>query len=223
MDTGYISNFYQKVRSLTTSTAPITLTNGLVGINQAGVSADGYLSSTDWNTFNNKAGVGNTWTLTGNTGINASTNFIGTTDNQSLVFKANNQLSGKIDLPLNNSLFGYQAGRGITTGSNITFTGYQSGYSNTTGGSNTGVGSIALFANTTGSNNTASGYGALGSNTTGSGNTATGNSALRNSTNSASNSASEMDHLHLPQLVPAILLWEVQAAPPTLPVQTIHL
>ena len=54
MDTGYISNFYQKVRGLFSSAAPITLTNGQIGITQASTSTNGYLSSTDWNTFNNK-------------------------------------------------------------------------------------------------------------------------------------------------------------------------
>jgi hypothetical protein len=54
MDTGYISNFYQKVRGLFSASAPITLTNGLIGITQASTSTNGYLSSTDWNTFNNK-------------------------------------------------------------------------------------------------------------------------------------------------------------------------
>ncbi|MFL5745114.1 MAG: hypothetical protein ACJ751_10640, partial [Niastella sp.] len=54
MDTGYISNFYQKVRGLFSAAAPITLTNGQIGITQATASVNGYLSSTDWNTFNNK-------------------------------------------------------------------------------------------------------------------------------------------------------------------------
>ena len=42
------------------TTSPITggtiTTTGTIGITQAGVSSDGYLSSTDWNTFNNKLG-----------------------------------------------------------------------------------------------------------------------------------------------------------------------
>src|SRR5437773_1321192 len=56
MDTGYISNFYSKVRSLHSGTAPITYnsTTGAIGITQASTSTNGYLSSTDWNTFNNK-------------------------------------------------------------------------------------------------------------------------------------------------------------------------
>ncbi len=44
------------------TTAPITggtiTTSGTIGITQATTSTDGYLSSTDWNTFNNKQGAG---------------------------------------------------------------------------------------------------------------------------------------------------------------------
>lgn len=54
IDTTNISNFYQKVRGLFGATAPITLTNGQIGIAQATTSTNGYLSSADWNTFNNK-------------------------------------------------------------------------------------------------------------------------------------------------------------------------
>jgi hypothetical protein len=54
MDTGYISNFYSKVRGLFTASAPITLNNGQIGITQASSTTNGYLSSSDWNTFNNK-------------------------------------------------------------------------------------------------------------------------------------------------------------------------
>jgi hypothetical protein len=54
VDTSNITNFYQKVRGLFSATAPITLTNGLIGITQASSSVNGYLSSTDWTTFNNK-------------------------------------------------------------------------------------------------------------------------------------------------------------------------
>ncbi|HEY1199859.1 MAG TPA: hypothetical protein VGE79_02710 [Niastella sp.] len=54
LDTGYIGNFYQKVRGLFSASGPVTLTNGQIGITQATTSTNGYLSSTDWNTFNNK-------------------------------------------------------------------------------------------------------------------------------------------------------------------------
>jgi hypothetical protein len=136
-----------------------------------------------WNTV---AGAAGAWTTTGNAGTNPATNFFGTTDNESLVFKANNQLSGKIDLALNNSLFGYQAGQ-ASTGNNNTFIGYQSGYANTTGLSNTSVGSNAMVANLGGGNNTALGYGALKANTTGASNTALGAAAGVTNTTGADN------------------------------------
>ena len=136
-----------------------------------------------WNTV---AGAAGAWTTTGNAGTNPGTNFLGTTDNESLVFKANNQLSGKIDLTLNNSLFGYLAGQ-AATGNNNTFIGYQSGYANTTGLSNTSVGSNAMIANIGGGNNTALGYGALKANTTGASNTALGAAAGATNTTGADN------------------------------------
>ena len=54
IDTGNIANFSGKVRSLFSGTAPITYSNGVIGISQASATTNGYLSSTDWNTFNNK-------------------------------------------------------------------------------------------------------------------------------------------------------------------------
>jgi len=59
MDSGYIANFYSKVRSLLSATPPITYSNGTIGISQATTSANGYLSNADWNTFNNKQTAGN--------------------------------------------------------------------------------------------------------------------------------------------------------------------
>jgi len=63
-DAGYTTNA-GTVTSITAS-APLTggtiTTFGTVGINQATTSTDGYLSSTDWNTFNNK--TSNTGTVT---------------------------------------------------------------------------------------------------------------------------------------------------------------
>ena len=88
MDTGYISNFHTKVRSLFSSASPITITNGLIGITQATTSSDGYLSSTDWNTFNNKADPTNVWSTLGNNV--ASVQKIGTTSNFDFPFITNN-------------------------------------------------------------------------------------------------------------------------------------
>lgn len=59
-DTLWINNAVGTVTSIAT-TAPITggtiTTSGTIGITQASASGDGYLSSTDWNTFNNKQNV----------------------------------------------------------------------------------------------------------------------------------------------------------------------
>lgn len=54
VDTTDIANFDQKVRSLFSGTAPLTYSDGQIGITQAGSASNGYLSSTDWNTFNSK-------------------------------------------------------------------------------------------------------------------------------------------------------------------------
>ncbi len=43
-------------------------------------------------------GSGSGWSLTGNSGTNAGTNFIGTTDGQPLMFKVNNQKAGRYPL-----------------------------------------------------------------------------------------------------------------------------
>ncbi|MBI3220721.1 MAG: hypothetical protein HYZ44_14500, partial [Bacteroidetes bacterium] len=52
-------------------------------------------------------GAGSGWGLTGNAGTNSSTNCIGTTDNDSLTFKVNNQKAGRLEVGLNaNVLFG---------------------------------------------------------------------------------------------------------------------
>jgi len=131
----------------------------------------------------------NAWALIGNSGTVPGTNFIGTIDNQSLVFKANNILSGKIDLTLNNTSFGYQAAQGVVTGNGNTYLGYQSGFANTSGASNVGVGSIALNANTSGSSNTAVGYSALKVSTTASNNVSIGNSSLALTSTGSGNTA----------------------------------
>ena len=79
----------------TTGTAPAWSSSGSAHTlniplaSATGVTA-GLLSNTDWNTFNNKASTTNSWSTTGNAGTTAGTNFIGTTDAQDIVLKANN-------------------------------------------------------------------------------------------------------------------------------------
>ena len=56
-----------RAQAAITGTAPISVVGGNVSISQAGASTNGYLSSTNWNTFNNKQNA-ITLTVTGNSG-----------------------------------------------------------------------------------------------------------------------------------------------------------
>jgi trimeric autotransporter adhesin len=145
------------------------------------------------------------WQLTGNSGTNPVSNFIGTTGNQPLLFRLNNQWAGSIDSVTNNTYAGFGAGKNGKGGSANTAAGYQSLYANTTGYNNTSLGYQALCSNVTGTNNTASGcnaldsnkaysntgsgYAALNKNTSGFINTAIGYYALANNINGYSNTA----------------------------------
>ena len=97
VDTTNIANFSTKVRSLFSASAPITYSNGLIGITQASATSNGYLSSSDWNKFNNKSDSSTSWAVKGNAGINPINNFLGTTDNNSIRFRTNNLQRMKID------------------------------------------------------------------------------------------------------------------------------
>ena len=59
--------------------------------------------------------AGNGWNITGNAGTNPSSNFIGTTDNQPLLFRVNNAWAGEIH-PTRECIFGVGAGQANTTG-----------------------------------------------------------------------------------------------------------
>lgn len=127
------------------------------------------------------------WSITGNAGTVAGTNFIGTTDNVDLIFKMNSIQSGKIGA-LNTS-FGQYALNPLTSGALNTAFGINSLYGNTSGTNNTAVGQAALQANTTGSYNTSIGVGGLVFNTTGSNNTAIGYASLFSQSTASSNVA----------------------------------
>lgn len=116
------------------------------------------------------SGTPNDWGLTGNTGTSAINNFIGTIDNNDLVFKRNNARAGIIGA--SNTSFGSGSLNPATTGT-----------------ANTAFGSNALLTDTSGFRNTAIGTNAMMSQTTGSYNTAVGTSALVNSTTGGSNTA----------------------------------
>ncbi|HMY64887.1 MAG TPA: tail fiber domain-containing protein [Chitinophagaceae bacterium] len=191
--------------------APIaTPAEGLLVYNETGTQAKGfyYWNGTKWVLLLTGSGANNAWKLTGNAGTVDSAHFIGTTDNVSLNFKANNGKAGRIGLSGDASVFfGYQAGNaddhidnqnvGIgyqalfsnTTGYNNVANGYQSLYSNTIGFSNQANGYQSLYSNTTGYQNVANGYRSLYSNTYGYYNTAVGLSSLNSNTGGYENVA----------------------------------
>ncbi|SFD54404.1 tail fiber domain-containing protein [Flavobacterium phragmitis] len=141
----------------------------------------------------------NDWHILGNAGTDPSNNFIGTTDDQPLIFKINNQQSGALTSVFsgantsfghyslqnpdvagggrNNSAFGAGALILNSTGANNTAMGVTALQNNSTGGNNTAIGMNSMSNNIAGSDNTAMGALALFGSTAGSGNTTIGASA----------------------------------------------
>ncbi|NMH29186.1 tail fiber domain-containing protein [Flavobacterium silvaticum] len=147
------------------------------------------------------------WGLTGNSGTTAGTNFIGTTDNEDLIFKRNNLVSGQIRNTLSafgrsalansednqNTAFGYSGLYQATTGNFNSAFGYmslmdsngsynsafgcQSAHNITEGQSNCAFGQLSLGGTTTGMFNSGFGRHTLLTNTTGSDNSALGYNA----------------------------------------------
>ena len=128
-----------------------------------------------------------TWNLLGNAATNPATDFIGTTDNQDVVFRRDNQRAGV--LGETNTSFGTTALQSNTIGLHNTAVGTAALQANTGGEWNTAIGEDALLSNTFGVENTASGIWALRQNTTGDYNTATGSVALELNTTGYENTA----------------------------------
>lgn len=120
------------------------------------------------------------WLTNGNSGLSAS-NFLGTTDGQSLKFKTNNQVSGVIDFAAGvaNTSLGYQSLR-INTGNNNAALGYKAMFANTQGRVNTAMGAYALYNNNRGYSNIGVGIAALFGNKNLNNLVAIGDSALYN-------------------------------------------
>jgi trimeric autotransporter adhesin len=155
------------------------------------------------------------WSLAGNAGTVAGTNFIGTTDNAAFDIRTNNVIRARITTKgaietyntgnsvyigqgagaaaepgdLYNVFIGFQAGLANTTGYYNTASGFYALKANTTGYVNTAIGTQALYFNTTGLHNTANGYAALLGNLTGNFNTASGTQALDANTSGSNNTA----------------------------------
>jgi hypothetical protein len=129
-------------------------------------------------TWNGTAITGSSgWGLTGNS--IAATDFIGSTNNQPLVFKQNNEKAGLVDLQANgNTFFGFRAGN-VNASTWNTAVGSQAFRLNTSGLANSAFGERSLELNTTGSYNVALGNGALLENSTGGENVAVGHAAMQ--------------------------------------------
>src|SRR4051812_31412450 len=85
-------------------------------------------------------GRSQSWNINGNAGTNPAVHFLGTTDNNALRFRVNNQYAGGIDSVNGNSSFGYGAAKNIKTGTYNTATGFKSLGSDTSGSYNTAHG-----------------------------------------------------------------------------------
>lgn len=122
------------------------------------------------------------WSLTGNSGTTAGTNFIGTTDNVGLMFKVSNQQAGYIDFGGGNTSFGIGALELNSGGGENTAIGTVAMGNLTSGGGNVSIGNTSAFAITTGSSNVAIGNSSLMSVTSANNNTAVGTNSLRSIT-----------------------------------------
>ena len=114
-----------------------------------------YRKNSSWVEILN-TGNANAWLLAGNSTTDPEEAFIGTTDNQPLIFKTFSMPSGIIH-PSGATFLGYQAGMNNVSHTNVGF-GRAALGSNTTGWNNTAIGRYALYVNTTGEDNTALGY-----------------------------------------------------------------
>jgi len=152
-----------------------------------------YYTGLTWTAVKSSSSSGGGWSLTGNAGTTPGTNFIGTTDAQSLEFKINNQRAGLIDYSTccsgtRNTAFGQIALNSLTSGADNTAAGYGALYTNTTGNQNVAYGKYALFNNNA-NDNTSYGFNAMFFNTSGASNTAIGITALQNNTSGSNNVA----------------------------------
>jgi len=189
------------------------LTGYIVGSNTAVANTDNVMGSIAklQGQINAKQSSGQAWLLGGNAGTDPSTQFIGTTDNNDLVFKVNNTQAGRINTSNSNTSFGIQSMIANTTGDGNVGIGYKSLTSNIGGQRNVGIGFESLHENLNGENQIAIGYRALYnsnsinnigigwhslySNTSGAGNTSVGHGGLYSNTIGVKNTSLGQDAL----------------------------
>lgn len=131
------------------------------------------------------------WNLTGNSGTNPTTNFIGTTDSQSLIFKANNAEKMRIT-PEGRFIFHGVTAAGQIWDKNLFFGG---GMDQTTTSNNAVFGMGALTQLTDGGGNTAVGTNAMSLFTNGTMNVSIGFNSMRNTISGSYNTAVGMNAL----------------------------
>jgi trimeric autotransporter adhesin len=174
-------------------------------------------TGTAWQSLTTGTSTSTGWSLTGNSGIDASSQFIGTTDNQPLHFRINNIQAGELNPASGNVFWGKNAGQANTTGFSNIAIGTDALKMNTMAGNlvaigdsalfhangqiynitpftqghfNTAIGSKSLFNNNVGESNTAIGYQSLFSNYSFSdNNTAVGSQSLFSNYSSDNNTA----------------------------------
>ena len=170
----YFSN--NLARASISATAPLTynVTDGIIGLSTATSGSDGYLSTADWNTFNNKQA-----SISAGTGVSFVDNVV-----------AIGQDIAPTATPTFAKLNGVHLGLGAGALESNTAVGINTLESNTTGEFNTAIGNGALRANTIGYDNASFGSGTLYFNTLGYYNTASGGLALHYNTSGNYNTAS---------------------------------
>lgn len=176
--------------SLLQRNAIISPASGLMIYQTDNIAGFYYYDASAWVPVAGNLNTNNLWSTNGNIGTNPSTNFIGTTDNQPLIFKVNNTKVGRFESNANSNLFlGIAAGWNSNPGSFNVGVGESALWQTTTGERNTAIGGAALAYNVTGNSNTASGVNSLVNNNSGSGNTANGVQALLSNTIGNSNTS----------------------------------
>ncbi|MBL7701425.1 MAG: hypothetical protein JNM14_04205 [Ferruginibacter sp.] len=148
-----------------------------------------YYNGSAWIWLNPSGSGGNDWSLTGNTGTDTATNFIGTTDAMPIRFKQGNEWIGQFNKNTGNYLIGEVAGKKITSGVDNIGIGDSALNSITVGSRNTAIGSLAFTKSLNGTDNTAVGYNSLNAGTIAFFNTSIGARALELNTTGDNNVA----------------------------------
>jgi len=152
-----------------------------------------YYNGTTWSFIKGNSSIAAAWSTNGNANTTAAS-FMGTTDNQDIIFKRNSIKVGLLNTT--NTAFGLNAFSANTTGASNAAFGAGALNSNTTGYNNVAIGIAALNKNTDRSNLVAIGDSALYNNISGNDNTAIGSKALSKNTGGSDNTANGFEAMY---------------------------